>query len=82
MSKGAATTDYIMEDPREAARLAQKVDAHAWVHRYLAHRVHRGAEVLCVGCGPGVILREVCALDESIRGTGIDVSAERVKEAK
>jgi ubiquinone/menaquinone biosynthesis C-methylase UbiE len=82
MSTSTATADYIMEDPREATRLAQKVDAHEWVQRYVAHRVHAGAEVLSVGCGPGVILREVCALDESIKATGIDVSMERVKEAK
>ena len=82
MSRNAATADYIMEDPREATRLAQKVDAHAWVRRYLAHRVRPGAKVLSVGCGPGVILREVCALDGSIRATGMDVSAERVQEAR
>lgn len=82
MSRSTATADYIMEDPREATRLAQKVDAHAWVQRYLAHRVQSGAQVLSVGCGPGVILREICALDSSVRATGIDVSAERVKEAK
>src|SRR5258705_5617192 len=82
MSKGTVTADYIMEDPREALRLELKVDARAWVQRYLAHRVRAGAEVLSVGCGPGVILREVCALDASIRATGMDVSAERVKEAK
>jgi ubiquinone/menaquinone biosynthesis C-methylase UbiE len=82
MSRATITADYIMEDPREAARLAQKVDARAWVQRYLAERVGPGAEVLSVGCGPGVILRELCALDASIRATGIDVSAERVQEAK
>jgi ubiquinone/menaquinone biosynthesis C-methylase UbiE len=82
MSRGAVAADYIMEDPREATRLELKVDAHAWVQRYLAHRVRAGADVLSVGCGPGVILREVCALDQSIRATGIDVSAERVQEAK
>jgi len=82
MSRGTAIADYIMEDPREAMRLELKVDAHAWVQRYLAHRVQAGAEVLSVGCGPGVILREVSALDGSIRATGIDVSAERVQEAK
>ena len=60
MSKGTATADYIMEDPREALRLELKVDAHAWVKQYMAHRVRSGAEVLSVGCGPGVILR-LCA---------------------
>jgi hypothetical protein len=55
MSREIETAEYIMEDPREATRLALKVDAHLWVLRYLAHRVRSGAEVLSVGCGPGVI---------------------------
>ncbi len=74
-------TAYIMEDPREAMRLEVKVDPAAWVRKYLTHRVPPGAEILSVGCGPGVILREVCALDSSIKGTGIDISAERIREA-
>ena len=74
-------TAYIMEDPREAMRLEVKVDPQAWVRKYLAHRVPPGAAILSVGCGPGVILREVCAIDSSITGTGIDISAERVQEA-
>jgi ubiquinone/menaquinone biosynthesis C-methylase UbiE len=73
--------DYIMEDRREAMRLELKVDSNAWAQKYLAHRVHPGAEVLSVGCGPGVILAAVTATDSSIRGTGIDISAGRVKQA-
>jgi ubiquinone/menaquinone biosynthesis C-methylase UbiE len=72
---------YIMEDPREAARLEAKVDPEAWVQKYLAHRLCPGAEVLSVGCGPGVILNAVSTLHPSITATGIDVSAERVEEA-
>jgi ubiquinone/menaquinone biosynthesis C-methylase UbiE len=82
MSNQAAIADYIMEDPREAMRLELKVDAHDWVRRYLARRLGAGAEVLSVGCGPGVILREVVARDASIRATGIDISADRLKEAE
>src|SRR3989442_15916625 len=48
----------------------------------MAHRVRSGAEVLSVGCGPGVILREISELDGSVRATGIAVSADRVEEAK
>ena len=77
-----ATADYIMEDPREAMRLELKVDPHAWVQKYVAGRIRAKAEVLSVGCGPGVILRELCALDRSIRATGVDISDERVHEAK
>ena len=80
MSTSCAAT-YIMEDPREALRLELKVDPKAWVEKYVASHLTPGAQVLSVGCGPGVILREVCVLDPSVRGTGIDVSANRVEEA-
>jgi SAM-dependent methyltransferase len=82
MSRGTATADYIMEDPREALRLELKVDPDAWVQKYLAHRVCPGADVLSVGCGPGVILRAVANLNSSIRATGIDVSEGRLQQAK
>src|ERR1700730_15026421 len=82
MSKGVSAVEYIMEDPREAMRLEAKVDAHAWVQKYLAQRVGAGAEVLSVGCGPGVILREVVALHKSIQATGVDISEDRIREAK
>ncbi len=78
----APTIDYIMDDPREAARLEAKVDPESWVHKYLAPHLGHGMEVLSVGCGPGVILNAVCALDPSLRGIGIDISPERVQEAK
>ncbi|HWO37769.1 MAG TPA: class I SAM-dependent methyltransferase, partial [Candidatus Acidoferrum sp.] len=74
--------DYIMEDPREALRLERKVDPVAWVQKYLAHRVCPGAEVLSVGCGPGVILRSVANLDSSIRATGIDISRDRLQQTR
>ena len=77
----AATIDYIMEDPREAARLEAKVDPDAWVQKYMAHHIAPGAKVLSVGCGPGVILGAICASHPSVRGTGLDISPDRVSEA-
>src|SRR6201998_3564541 len=77
-----AQIDYIMEDPREAERLELKVDADAWVQKYLAHRLHPRAEVLSVGCAPGVILAAATATDSSVRATGIDISPERVQQAR
>lgn len=82
MTTATATVDYIMEHPREAARLEQKVDSRAWVQKYLATRIRAGAQVLCVGCGPGSILREICAFDPTVKATGIDISAERIEEAQ
>ena len=81
MNRDTATADYIMEDPREAMRLEIKVDPDAWVQKYLAHRVCPSAEVLSVGCGPGVILRAVANLYPSIRATGIDISGDRLQQA-
>jgi ubiquinone/menaquinone biosynthesis C-methylase UbiE len=77
----ASPVNYIMEDPREALRLELKVDPSAWAQKYLAHLVHPGADVLSVGCGPGVILGAVTALDPSIRATGVDISEDRVQQA-
>jgi SAM-dependent methyltransferase len=77
----STATAYIMEDPREAMRLELKVDPDAWVRKYLVGRFKPQAEVLSVGCGPGMLLRQLCAIDPSIRATGIDISAERVREA-
>ena len=80
MIKGA-TVDYIMDDPREAARLKAKVDPEAWAHKYMGSHIRSGMEVLSVGCGPGVILAAVCDLQPSVRGTGLDISPNRVKQA-
>jgi SAM-dependent methyltransferase len=77
----AATIDYIMDDPREAARLEAKVDPQAWVEKYMAGHIEPGMEVLSVGDGPGVILGAVCDLHPSVRGTGIDISPDRVNES-
>jgi SAM-dependent methyltransferase len=70
-----------MEDPREAMRLELKVDPDVWVRKYLAPHIKPRAEILSVGCGPGVILRKLCAIHPSIRATGIDISAERLQDA-
>lgn len=78
----AATIDYIMDDPREAARLEAKVDPQVWVEKYMAGHIEPGMEVLSVGDGPGVILGAICDLHPSVRGTGIDISPDRIEEAK
>ena len=82
MTHTAYAVDYIMDDPREAMRLEMKVDPVAWVHKYVADRVAPGFEVLSVGCGPGLMLREISTLDRSIRGTGLDISPSRVQTAR
>jgi ubiquinone/menaquinone biosynthesis C-methylase UbiE len=77
----SAASTYIMEDPREAMRLELKVDTEAWLRKYLLRHVKPGAEILSVGCGPGMILRQLCSADPTVHATGIDISADRVQEA-
>src|ERR1700749_4033957 len=72
---------YLMEHPKEAQRLADKVDADAWVATHFAHEIPPGARVLDVGCGPGVI---AAAVADSIPGAevvALDASPARIAVA-
>jgi ubiquinone/menaquinone biosynthesis C-methylase UbiE len=73
---------YLMEDRREASRLAAKVDAEQWARTYVLSNVTRNASILSVGCGPATIEREVAKADSSFAVTGIDASLERCGWAK
>lgn len=48
-----------MDDPREAERLAAKVDPERWVETYLRRHLFSFCSVLAVDCGSGVIARAV-----------------------
>lgn len=81
---------YLMEDDREAARLAKKVDAAAWARSMRATwspaideaRVSgQPFRILDVGCGPGHLAR---ALADEINGAevvGVDASRRRLAAA-
>lgn len=73
---------YLMEDEREAERLATKVDAVAWVHRYLGSTLSDGMMILDVGCGPGVIAQAVAALIPAGTVIGIDAGIARLTYAR
>ena len=74
------TLDYIMDDPREGQRLLDKVDAPAWISKYLEPHLQGAKRVLSVGCGPGVFLRELAALRPSAEFIGVDLSVDRIHE--
>ncbi len=80
MSQLSPTT-YIMEDPREASRLARKVNPDAWIKKYLEPHLFSHAEVLSVGCGPGNIVKTLAASHRDINATGIDLSPTRIRQA-
>ena len=61
-----------MDDPREAQRLTDKVDAERWVKEHLLKHLDSAKKVLDVGCGPGHLAIVVAQHAEYV--TGIDVS--------
>jgi ubiquinone/menaquinone biosynthesis C-methylase UbiE len=82
MARYMTNSGYLMEDPREASRLADKVDSPLWVERYLGTFLSDNTEtgvppnsrVLDVGCGPAVLLNEVGRRRPDVRCVGVDVS--------
>jgi SAM-dependent methyltransferase len=74
--------DYIMEDPREAQRLADKVDAGRWVATYLARCLKENDHVLDLGCGSGAIAVQIAREVPDGRVTGLDRSPDRLRHAR
>jgi ubiquinone/menaquinone biosynthesis C-methylase UbiE len=70
---------YLMEDEREAYRLERKVDAEAWVARFLPDPMD---SVLEAGCGPGALLEAIAHRHHPARLYGVDISAARVSLAQ
>jgi SAM-dependent methyltransferase len=73
---------YLMDDPAEAQRLVDKVDAPAWVKHYYAPRLDPYSNILSVGCGPGHFLDAIAQLYPLATVTGVDVSEARVADAR
>jgi SAM-dependent methyltransferase len=71
-----------MEDPREAQRLLDKVDASAWIEKFLEPHLPYVQRLLSVGCGPGVFLRELAENHPHIEIVGVDMSPSRVRGAE
>jgi len=72
---------YVMEDAREAHRLAAKADAQAWVDHYIAQRLRPRMRVLDVGCGPAVIAREIACRSLDVEVVAVDASEQRLEVA-
>jgi SAM-dependent methyltransferase len=74
-------TTYLMEHPREAQRLLDKVDPEAWIAKFLEPHLAGVGSFLSVGCGPGVFLRELANAHPKMNVTGVDISSSRIHEA-
>lgn len=70
---------YFMEDPREKQRLADKVDPSDWVKRYIQPLAVSSCKVLDVGCGPGILAREVAKTADLV--VGLEQSDDRFPAA-
>ncbi len=73
--------NYLMDDPREAQRLTDKVDAPLWVDIYFDRFLNSSSRVLDVGCGPGVLAAEIAKRIPSGFVTGFDASTDRLAVA-
>ncbi len=77
-----SSTEYIMDDSREAQRLSDKVDAAAWVEKYIVPQNLAGKSILDVGCGPAVIAREIAVSVPHAQVVGLDLSSDRLDVAR
>jgi SAM-dependent methyltransferase len=75
-------SSYIMDHPREAQRLLDKVDADRWIAKFIEPHLAGVRNFLSVGCGPGVFLRELAKSRLQMDVAGVDVSASRIRDAE
>lgn len=68
------TTQYTAEE------LKKKKSAYRVFAKRLRRKIGRGARVLELGCGTGVLLAALC--DEGLRTSGIDASSVAIRKAK
>ncbi len=76
------SASYLMEHPKEAQRLADKVDADAWVATHFAQHIRPGARILDVGCGPAVIAGAVADSTPTAEIIALDASPTRIAIAE
>ena len=76
------TVNYLMENKKESARLALKVDEFEFVNKFLIQRLKKVNSFIDIACGPGVILKAIGQRFPHLKITGIDNSKKRVKDAR
>jgi ubiquinone/menaquinone biosynthesis C-methylase UbiE len=79
---GPAVTPYVMESPREGARLEGKTDRAMSEQRLHATGLQRDMRALDVGCGTGAVTRIMARITAPGHVVGVDISASRLRQAR
>lgn len=75
----AKQLSYLMEDSREAKRLADKVNEDDFIEQYLTPYIRPEVNnILDIGCGPGIITSALGAKYPKKQVVGMDISPERI----
>jgi ubiquinone/menaquinone biosynthesis C-methylase UbiE len=73
---------YVMESPREGARLEVKTDPAASEQQLRATGLQRNMRTLDVGCGTGAVTRVMASIAAPGCVMGVDISASRLEQAR
>jgi ubiquinone/menaquinone biosynthesis C-methylase UbiE len=73
---------YIMESPREGARLEAKTDPAVFEGQLRDTGLRQSTQVLDVGCGTGAVTRSLAKIAAPGRVVGVDISASRLTQAR
>jgi ubiquinone/menaquinone biosynthesis C-methylase UbiE len=79
---GSTEASYIMESPREGARLEAKTDPDVSEQQLRSTGLERGMRALDVGCGTGALTRTMARIAAPGRVVGVDISASRLRLAR
>jgi ubiquinone/menaquinone biosynthesis C-methylase UbiE len=78
---GPSVAPYVMESPREGARLEVKTDPAASEQQLRTTGLQRNMQALDVGCGTGAVTRVMASITAR-RVVGVDMSVSRLEQAR
>jgi ubiquinone/menaquinone biosynthesis C-methylase UbiE len=78
----STAASYIMESPREGARLEAKHDSVNTEQHLRSTGLRQSMQVLEAGCGTGAVARTMARIAAPERVVGVDISAARLAQAR
>jgi ubiquinone/menaquinone biosynthesis C-methylase UbiE len=79
---GLLVTPYVMESPREGARLEVKTDPADSEQQLRETGLQQNMQALDVGCGTGAVTRVMARITAPGRVVGVDMSVSRLEQAR